>query len=72
MRIYQCRGCGGPIIRIETAGGKSIPCDPEQVIYWQESGGKQKIVTPNGEVVSASLEGDSRQATGMAALSGSA
>ncbi len=53
-----CRGCGKPIYWIKTTAGKSIPCDPEQVRYWQKPGGSQKVVTTDGEVVSAELEGD--------------
>ena len=46
-----------------------MPCDPEQVIYWQKSGGSQKIVTPNGEVVSAELSGELDKATGIGYIS---
>ena len=65
MNTSTCRGCGAPIIWIRTSGGKSMPCDPEVKTYWQSPTGLHKIVTPNGEVVSASLEGDPQTATGI-------
>ena len=64
-----CRGCGRPIIWIRTSGRKSMPCDPDQVFYWQTPGGRQKIVTPNGEVLSAELEGPQDKATGIGFIS---
>jgi len=69
MRTYTCRGCGAPIIRIKTVGNKTMPCDPEQVTYWQDSRGAHKIVTPNGEVLSARLDGDLQKATGIGYMS---
>lgn len=69
MKTFTCRGCGLPIIWIRTQYGKSMPCDPEQVVYWQSRLGLQKIVTPNGEVVNASLEGDPQLATGIGYIS---
>lgn len=69
MKTYTCRGCGKSIIWIQTQGGKSMPCDPEQVVYWQKPGGSQKIVTPNGEVLSAELEGEQEKATGIGYIS---
>ena len=64
-----CRGCGQHIYWIKTPAGKSMPCDPEQVIYWQKPGGSHKIVTPNGEVLSAELEGPHEKATGIGYIS---
>ena len=69
MNVGTCRGCGAKIRWIKTLGGKSMPCDPEKVVYWQEPGGAQKIVTPNGEVVSARLDGDPQTATGVGYIS---
>lgn len=69
MKTYPCRGCGAPIVWINTPAGKSMPCDPEQVVYWQTPGGSQKIVTPNGEVLSAELEGAQEKATGIGYIS---
>ena len=65
FRTSVCRGCGALMIWIPTPAGKAMPCDPDQLTYWQKKGGSQKIVTPNGEVVSAELEGPPEKATGI-------
>ena len=65
MKISTCRGCGRPILWITTPAGKSMPCDPEPITYWQRKGGPEKIVTPNGEVVSADLAGLPGMETGQ-------
>ena len=49
--------------------GASMPCDPEQVTYWANKRGTDKVVTPNGEVVSADLAGDPQQAAGIGYIS---
>jgi hypothetical protein len=67
--MATCRGCGAAIIWIRTPGGKSIPCDPEQVLYRSKKGGSIKIVTPNGEVISAELESNSNDADGIGYVS---
>lgn len=69
MNKGTCRGCGAPIIWIKTAAGKSMPCDAEPITYWQDSTGSNKIVTPNGEVLSARLEGDPQKATSIGYIS---
>ena len=69
MNRTTCRACGAPIGFIKTVAGKTIPVDPEEVAYWQRTGGSKKIVTPNGEVVSAELEGDPQTATGIGYIS---
>ena len=69
MSMSTCRGCGMPIVWIKTASGKPMPCDPEQITYWQKPRGSQKIVTPNGEVISAELSGDPNRATGIGYIS---
>ncbi len=61
----KCRKCGKEIIFIKTSAGKSMPCDAEQVMYWADKKGKQRVVTPNGEVVACRLDGDSQEATGI-------
>ncbi len=64
--MNKCKGCGAPIHWIRTAGGgKPIPCNPEEVVYWQKTGGKDRIVTPNGEIIACTLEGDPQTATGI-------
>lgn len=68
-RTYPCRGCGRPIVWIKTLGGKSMPCDPEPVTYWKDPNGTHKVVTPNGEVVTADIDGFPKTATGMGYVS---
>lgn len=69
MKNAICRGCGAPILWIRTPARKTMPCDPEGVVYWQSPTGLNKIVTPNGEVVSADLDGDPQLATGVGYVS---
>ena len=64
--MNKCKGCGAAIHWIKTAGGgKPIPCNPEKVVYWRTLLGKERIVTPNGEILSCTLEGDPETATGI-------
>ena len=67
--MAKCKGCGAKIIWIGTPGGKSIPCDPEQVMYWEKAKAKGKVVTPNGEVLSCEFSGDPNKATGLGYVS---
>lgn len=69
MSTGKCRGCGKEIIWIRTASGKSMPCDPEEVVYWAKDKAPGKVITPSGEVVSCTFEGDISQATGMGYVS---
>ena len=59
-----CKGCGAEILWI----GK-IPCDPEQVTYWEKAKAKGKVVTPNGMVLSCEFSGDPNKATGVGYVS---
>jgi len=63
--MATCKGCGARIVWIATPGGKSMPCDAQQVFYKAKKGAKGKIVTPNGEVVSAEVTHDLGTATGF-------
>ena len=69
MRAGKCRGCGAPIVWIGTPGGKSMPCDPAGVLYRERAGGRGKIVTPNGQVLSCDLNVEPSQATGVGFVS---
>lgn len=69
MRTVKCYGCGAPIVWIRTFGGKSMPCDPDQILYRARAGAPGKIVTPNGEVLSCDLDVDSDDATGIGYVS---
>ena len=67
--MATCKSCGAEIIWIETVNGKKMPCDPEQVVYTAQKGGPLKIVTPNGEVLSARQEIGSPLTTGVGYIS---
>lgn len=36
----KCKGCGREIIWIMTPSGKAMPCDPDEVVYWEKRGAK--------------------------------
>lgn len=55
MNKATCRGCGAPIVWIKTPTGKAMPCDPSPVYYKPAPGGKEKIVTLRGEVISCEI-----------------
>lgn len=63
--MANCKGCGAKIIWIQTANGKSIPCNPIKVVYWAQKGGKERIVTPNGKVIACAFGGDEKDITGL-------
>ena len=65
MSRAKCRGCGAPILWITTTAGRSMPCDPVVVSYNPLPDGKDKIVTPNGEVVSCEIVASSPEAAGV-------
>ena len=67
--MSKCRSCGAEIVWIKMASGKKMPCDASPVTYWAKMGGTEKIVTPNGEVVSCELQGDHADATGIGYIS---
>ena len=64
-----CRGCGAQIIWIKTASGKSMPCDPKIVDYWEKEKAIGKVVTPSGEVLSCDFEGEQDKVTGIGYIS---
>ncbi|MDO5146117.1 MAG: hypothetical protein Q4D60_03865 [Eubacteriales bacterium] len=47
----QCRACGARIMWIKTKNGKNMPVDPQFVDFKTKAGGKERIVTPAGDVV---------------------
>ena len=69
MSSTTCRACGAPIVFIKTVAGKSIPVNEESKYYIQKANGSQKIVTPNGEVLSAELTDIPDKATGIGFIS---
>ena len=46
-----------------------MPCNSEQVTYWERPGSTGKVVTPNGQVISCEFEGDLAKATGIGYIS---
>jgi len=69
MKRGKCRGCGAEILWIETASGKSMPCDPDPVKYWEKSKAAGKATRPDGVTVSCEYEGDLDKATGIGYIS---
>ena len=69
MKTSFCRACGAEIGFIKTVAGKTMPVNPEEVAYEQKAGGSLKIVTPNGEVLSAERPADPQKATGIGYIS---
>ena len=67
--MSKCRSCGAEVTWIRMASGKKMPCDAAPVMYWAKMGGTEKIVTPNGEVISCELQGDVKEATGLGYIS---
>ena len=49
----QCRACGQRILWIRTRAGKNMPVNPAIVDYRKTAGGQERIVTEDGEVISA-------------------
>lgn len=65
----QCRECGCRILWIKTKAGKNMPCDPIMLNYRKENGGKEKIVTQDGEVVSGITGVSTEEADGIGYIS---
>lgn len=60
----KCSKCRADVIWVRTRAGKNMPCDPTPVTYWQDSKGKGRVITPNGETIACRFEGDMDKATG--------
>lgn len=60
----KCDCCGATIIHIETVHG-TMTCNHPAVHYWVV-GANQTLVTPNGELIYACLNGEIRNANGLA------
>lgn len=65
MSKSKCKECGAEIIWIRTRSGKAMPCDAPQVMYRQKKGGRDRIVTPDGEVLACEITEDAGRATGV-------
>ncbi|UZD44265.1 hypothetical protein [Selenomonas sputigena] len=63
--MARCRACGKEIRWIKTLAGKAMPVDPKPVLYWEIQGGSERIVTPEGKIVSCALKGKVKNVTGL-------
>lgn len=66
-----CAYCGGRIIWVRTKAGRNMPVDPELISYAKPKDGQkatEKIVTPEGEVVSANKV-ENKKAEGVGYIS---
>lgn len=64
MRNGTCKGCGASIVWIGMPSGKSMPCDASPVYYKMNAKGKDKIVTPNGMVITCDVVTNPSKADG--------
>lgn len=62
--MATCKLCGAKILWIRTVKG-NMPVDPQQIMYYKGQSNKDRIVTPNGEVIACEMEGDASQAIGI-------
>lgn len=53
FKMIVCRECGEQIFFIRTQSGAKMPVNKDQVGY--NLGGKDRIVTPNGEILSVTI-----------------
>lgn len=51
----HCRGCGQSVLWIRTKAGKNMPVNPTLHNYKSDPDGKEKIVTPDGRVVTGTI-----------------
>lgn len=67
--MTRCKACGARVVWIRTRSGKRMPCDADTIVYWENPKGSKKVVTPDGDVVSADLKGKPENATGVGYVS---
>ena len=60
----KCQACKAEIIFVKTVAGKSMPCNPPLIPYWEKKGGPVKLVTIGGRVVSCETSGDRDSVSG--------
>ena len=61
-----CEHCGASVITRITSGGRDrMICDPQPVTYWRCRSGSSLVLSVNGVLTYAELDGDSGMATGM-------
>lgn len=67
-----CQNCGKRIMWIRTVAGKNMPVNPEMVNYRKAAEGEkatEKIVTAEGQVISAVRADSAREADGFGYIS---
>lgn len=70
MSNSVCRGCGQKIVWVKTEKGKSMPCDPQLVPFWERPGAKGKVLLQgSGRVISCDFEGERTALTGFGYVS---
>lgn len=67
--IGKCRKCGKRIMFVRMKSGKSMPVDETFVNYRLETLGKDRIVTPDGDVVVCTAGVDAKEADGFGYVS---
>lgn len=65
----NCKSCGAKIRFIKTKTGKWMPVNADPISYKSDSDGKDKIVTPEGEVVTCKSRVRLEEATGVGYIS---
>lgn len=65
----QCRSCGKRIRFIRMKSGKSMPVDDAILNYKVDPKGKERIVTPGGDVVACVTGVSADEATGFGYIS---
>lgn len=61
-----CEHCGARVITRLTDGGRDrMICDPYPVTYWRKRSGSALVLSVNGVLTYAELDGEPGMATGM-------
>lgn len=67
--LSRCRSCGAPIVWVKTKAGKNMPCDSTIINYKKDPEGRDKTVTPEGDVVTGTIVQDPMEADGSGYIS---
>lgn len=65
----HCRGCGQSILWIKTKKGNNMPVNTAILNYKLDPDGKEKIVTPDGDVVTGTTGAKPDEADGVGYIS---
>lgn len=65
----RCSHCGKQILFVRMKSGRSMPVDTEIVNYKKMESGKERVVTPSGEVVACTTDIRSENADGYGYIS---